>query len=647
MKWTKFFLAVLCAQLLGSVNAEVKLSAIFSDNMVIQQHKPIHIWGWAAKGESVEVRFLSQHLKTKADRNGQWSVTFKAIDHGGPYQLEVNGKNNRVVLNNILIGEVWLCSGQSNMEFMVKNVMNASIEISRAAYPNIRSFNVVKAYATSPKSNMEGTWQICSPQTVPDFSAVAYFFARNLYEQLGVPIGIINASWGGTDIETWMSEQAFAPLPNKFQARYEGNKIKDIDQFMKENKERKSQYYKAINQDPGISGKWFDAAFDITPWKTMELPQYFEPVIGDIDGIVWYACDVVLPPSNAGKTGVLQFGPIDDNDVTWINGEEVGRTNGYMVNRQYRIPEDLLKEGLNRITVKVTDDYGGGGFYGRKDDMYLDVNGTKYPLSGKWAYKASVTNKEFNFSEPSPNMQPSLLFNAMIHPIISFPIAGVIWYQGENNVSNAYNYKTLFPSLINDWRKQWNEDLPFYWVQLANYLAKDNVPSESVWAELRAAQSSTLSLPNTGEAVITDIGDANDIHPKNKQEVGKRLALIALKNTYGKTSIVASGPTYRSMNVVAGKIVISFDNVWSGLFTNSKYGYLEGFAIAGADRKFVWAKAYIDGDKVVVYSDDVKNPLAVRYAWGNNPDVNLFNKEGLPAAPFQTDNWKWTTDYDK
>lgn len=645
MKMKKEILLLIALCVSSFSFAKVKLPSIFSDNMVLQQNKPICIWGWADKGETVQVKFLKQVAKVKANKLGDWSVVFDPHSFGGPYEVDVKGKSNQIVLRNVLVGEVWVCSGQSNMEFVVKNVNNAPVEISRANYPQIRAFNVKKAISTTAKDDLEGDWQVCSPQTVSDFSAVAYFFAQNLNKDLHVPVGIINSSWGGTDIETWISEPAFSKLSDRFSKRYDGKKIENIDQFLKDNTDRKAAYLKALDNDPGISQKWNSLETDISAWKTMKLPQYWEGLLGDIDGIVWYSCEFNLPTADAAKTAVIQLGPIDDNEITWVNGQFIGHTEGYMTNRQYSIPENVLVAGKNRITVKVIDYYGGGGFYGKADDLYLEVNGQKYPLAGEWHYKEAVTNKEFNFVEPSPNMQPSLLFNAMIHPITKLQIAGFIWYQGENNAGQAYNYKTLYPTLITDWRQQWSASLPFYWVQLANYLAKDNVPSESAWAELRQAQTLTLSLPNTGEAVITDIGDANDIHPRNKQDVGKRLALIALNKTYGKTSLVCAGPTFRSMEIKGSEAIISFDNVGGGLVTTNKYGYVEGFSIAGKDKKFVWAKARIDGEKIIVCSDRVSDPAAVRYAWANNPDVNLFNAEGLPASPFQTDDWKWSTQY--
>lgn len=642
--WIKtFFLANFIA-LASFVNASVKLPSIFSDNMVLQQNKPIQIWGWAEKGETVEIRFKQQTRKVKANKSGGWAVSLDPQTHGGPYTLQVKGKNNVINLTNILIGEVWICSGQSNMEWTVKDVQNAPGEISKANYPQIRAFNVVKAIGSHPKNDLEGNWQVCMPNSVPNFSAVAYFFALNLNKQLNIPIGIINSSWGGTDIETWISQDAFSKLPPKFSKRYDGKLVTDLDQFLKENRDRKIIYTKALENDPGITDKWFANTTDIRSWPSMKVPQIWETVLGEVDGIIWFSRTLELPKEAAGKAAQIQLGPIDDNDITWINGIKVGNIDGYTQNRNYSIPENVLVEGENRIAIKITDNIGGGGIYGHSEDLYLEVNGKKYPLAGEWHYKPAVTNKLYNFIESSPNMQPSLLFNGMINPLTRFPIAGAIWYQGENNSGDAYNYKTLFPTLINDWRTQWHSQFPFYWVQLANYMAKDTIPTESNWAELREAQTLTLALPNTGQAVITDIGEANDIHPRNKQEVGRRLALIALNKTYQNTGLVYSGPTFRSIDIQGSKATISFDNIGGGLITTNKYGYVEGFSIAGKNHQFVWAKAYIDGDKIVVYSEKVKDPLAVRYAWANNPDVNLYNRQGIPAVPFKTDDWKWATE---
>lgn len=646
MKKNLTFLICFFSITFSVLHAEVKLPRIFSDNMVLQRDKPIKIWGWADKNETVEVSFLDQQKKVKADKNGNWTILLTPVSHGGPYTMQVKGKNNSITFQNILIGEVWLCSGQSNMEWQVKSSMNAKSEISNADFPQIRSFNVVKDLDMKPKSDLKGSWEVCSPATVGDFSAVAYFFARKLYQELNVPIGIINSSWGGTDIETWTSPESFSKLGDIFKERYKALNITDFDKFAKESEEGKKAFTQAMLNDPGVAESWFNPTLNTSTWKKMQVPKLWDGELGSVDGILWFRYALTLPESVEGKSGTIRLGPIDDNDVTWINGIKVGETNGYNINRSYAVPANVLKAGQNIITVKIVDNAGGGGLYGKPEDLTLDAGGKSYPLAGEWLYKVAVSNKAFNYVEFSPNMYSSLLYNAMINPIIQYPIKGAIWYQGENNAGQAYNYRTLFPNMITDWRTKWGYEFPFYWVQLANFMAKDDVPQDSDWAELREAQSMTLSLPKTGEAVITDIGEANDIHPRNKQDVGLRLALNALNKDYGKTDIIYSGPTFKSMEVDGDKAIISFNNIGKGLKSTSKYGYIEGFAIAGTDNKFVWAKAYIEGDKVIVYSDNISKPVSVRYSWSNNPDVNLFNSEGLPAAPFRTDCLKGITQRD-
>lgn len=638
-----FLLAICFFFLTSSVYAEVKLPHIFSDNMVLQRDKPIKIWGWADKNETVEIRFLSQSKKVKADKSGNWMLILDAVPYGGPYTLDVKGKSNTISLKNILIGEVWLCSGQSNMEWIVESSMNATTEIREANYPQIRTFDVTNDISTTPKDDLNGEWQVCSPQTVANFSAVAYFFARKLNKELNMPVGIINSSWGGTDIETWTSADTFSKLPQQFRERYKSTDISNFDQQAKDNETSRAKYVEAMNNDPGLSGNWHKPSTNISDWKKMQIPQLWENVLGNVDGIIWFRYNLNLSKEDEGKAATIQLGPIDDNDITWINGIKIGETTGYATERTYEIPENVLKAGENIIIIKVTDYSGAGGIYGNADNMYLRTQNGEYPLAGEWLYKEAVTNKMYNYVDMSPNMYYSLLYNAMINPITRLSIKGAIWYQGENNASQAYNYRTLFPAMINDWREKWGYEFPFYWVQLANFMVKNNVPVDSEWAELREAQTMTLSLPQTGQAVITDIGDADDIHPRNKQDVGLRLALIALNKDYGKKDIVYSGPTFKAMSIEGNKAIISFDNIGKGLKSSNKYGYIEGFAIAGADKKFEWAKAYIEGDKIVVYADKIANPVAVRYSWSNNPDVNLFNQEGLPAVPFRTDNWKGIT----
>lgn len=476
---------ILCLSIfVNQMQAEVRLPAIFSDHMVMQAGKQIKVWGWSDKNEAIEIRIGDKIKKTKADKQGNWSLFVDPLPYGGPYIMQVKGKSNTIIINDILIGEVWLCSGQSNMEMTLNSfakVNNYDEEVKNADYPQIRHFKVQKYMSLTPETELRGQWSVCSPVTVPDFSAVAYFFARKLYKELDIPVGIINSSWGGSEIETWISPDEFSKLPYSFKEKYKDLNLNEFEQ-----------------------------------------------------------------------------------------------------------------------AIKTTDIH--------------------------------------------PNAYSSVLYNAMINPIIEYPIKGVLWYQGENNTENGYSYRTLFPLFINNWRQKWGYEFPVYWVQLPGFHPKDDVPKDSKWAELREAQTMTLSLPQTGQAVTIDIGDAYDVHPRNKQDVGLRLALIALHKEYGQQNVIYSGPTFKGMDIEENKVIVYFDNADGGLIVKNKYGYLEGFAIAGTDSSFEWAKAYILGDKVLVYSDKVAKPVAIRYCWSDNPDANLFNAKGLPAVPFRTDNYKGITE---
>lgn len=625
--------------------ATIRLPHIFSDNMVLQRNKPIKIWGWANSNEVVNITFLNQQRMVKADKDGNWTILLDQSPAGGPYQLEVKGKSNSIVLQNILMGDVWVCSGQSNMEMPIygdwASVSNYEEEIRNAHHPLIRSFKVEKKMQTKPQNDSKGIWTVCSPQTVSDYSATAYFFARKLNKELNIPIGIINSSWGGTEIESWISADSFDKLSKEFKEKYDGIEIGDFDQFVKNNEANEVAYQTAMQNDKGSVEQWYIPTTDVSKWRKMQIPQAWENVLGDIDGVIWFRYSFDLPQNEDRRPATIQLGPIDDDDVLWINGVKIGETKGYTVNRKYNVPENILKEGTNTIVLKISDYSGGGGIYGHIDDLYLKTEKKTYNLAGEWQYREAVTNKEYNYKAISPNMYNSLLYNAMINPIIQLPIKGVIWYQGESNAHQAYNYRTLFPTLIKNWREKWGYDFPFYWVQLANYMRKDKQPQESQWAELREAQSLTLSLPQTAQAVTIDIGESDDIHPRNKQDVGLRLALIALNETYGVKNLISRGPTFKSISFEGNKAIIEFDNVAQGLLVDNKYRYIEGFSVAGTDKKFEWAKARLEGNnRVVIVSEKIINPVAVRFLWNNNPDINLFNSARLPASPFRTDDWE-------
>jgi sialate O-acetylesterase len=417
---------------------------------------------------------------------------------------------------------------------------------------------------------------------------------------------------------------------------------------MKEYEAKLKEWQGKINgADRGMAAatKWYSPEFTPADWKTMSLPILWEGAgLPDYDGIVWFRKEITLPATEAGKELTLSLATIDDADSTWFNGVVVGSTNGYNVARKYTVPGNLVKAGKNVITVRVVDTGGGGGIYGENKDLQL-TSGEKIvaSLADQWQYQTAL---DISQMPPKPKVvydqnSPAVLYNAMIAPLVPYAIKGAIWYQGESNAGRAYQYRTLFPAMIKDWRTQWKQDFPFLFVQLANFMKVEEQPAESNWAELREAQAMTLSLPKTGMAVIIDVGDANDIHPRNKQDVGKRLAMAAYKVAYNENTVY-SGPTYKSMKTEGNKIILTFDNVGGGLV--AKGGELKEFAIAGSDKKFVWADARVEGNTVVVSSKEVANPVAVRYAWANNPDkANLYNKEGLPASPFRTDDWPGLT----
>ena len=645
----KICLSLVTILICYSLYADVKLPNFFGDNMVLQRNKPIPVWGWANANEKITVQFDHQTKTTKADKSGKWMIKLNNETAGGPYQLFVKGKNT-VIFNNVLVGEVWICSGQSNMEMPIAGwgkINNYEQEIAAGNYPLIRHFKVPNTISTAPKEDISGgQWEICSPATAGDFTAVGYFFARELYNKLKVPIGLLNTSWGGTHVETWTSREAFENS-DEFKSMIAGMSSLNRDSFAKVKTEVARKRIEALQGllNSENAGTWKDVSTDDSKWPRMQLPNLWESQqIGDLDGIVWFRKTVNISAEDAGKLSTLDLAMIDDNDVTYVNGVKIGSSIGYNVKREYTIPADVLKEGKNVIAVRVEDTGGAGGIYGDSSDLKLTLGNHLMPLAGNWYFKVEKITE--GSSSIGPNSNPALLFNAMVNPLIPYAMEGVIWYQGESNAERAYQYGKAFPLMINDWRKRWNEgDFPFYFVQLATFnAANGNSKIGSAWAELREAQTQTLSLPNTGMAVTTDIGNPTDIHPKDKQNVGKRLAAIAFHNVYGENNVY-SGPMYQSMKTDGNKAIISFTNVGSGLMLKDKYGYIKGFEIAGADKHFHYAKAYIEGNTIVVYDDSVSNPVAIRYGWADNAgDDNLFNKEGFPASPFRTDNWKGITE---
>jgi len=624
-------------------NANVKLPLLFNDGMVLQRNKPIPVWGWADANEKIEIHFNNQIIKTKADKNGKWIVKLNSEKEGGPYEMIIKGKNS-ITIKNILIGEVWICSGQSNMEFTVNQVMNARQEMSNADFPMIRQFLVERDMSETPKEDFKAAkWEICNNKTVGNFTAVGYFFAKKIYSELKIPIGIIHTSWGGICVESWTSKEALESSSEFKELVSDMPKI-DIDSLAKNQMEILTNRIEKI-QGLKISSineaSYKDLNYDDTKWPEMSVPQLWEnQQLPNLDGTVWMRKSIKISKENASKQALLELAEVDDQDSTYVNGFFVGTTNRYDAKRIYEIPAGIIKEGINVIAVKITDYTGGGGIWGDSADLKLSLQFGEIPLSGKW--KFNVVDVK---SELSPNIYPSLLYNAMLHPLIPYAFRGVLWYQGEANVNRADQYKKAFPLMIQDWRAKWNQgDFPFYFVQLSSFNEfNGNSNNGSKWAELREAQSQTLNVPYTGMCVTVDIGNAKDIHPTNKQDVGKRLAAIALHNLYNK-NIVFNGPTYKSMKIENEKVILTFDNIGSGLKTSDKYGYVKGFEVAGLDKIFHYAKAYVQDNKVIVFCEEVLNPIAVRYGWADDAgDCNLYNKEDFPASPFRTDDWEFIT----
>ncbi|MGO4771465.1 sialate O-acetylesterase [Flavobacterium sp. W22_SRS_FK3] len=628
-------------------HANIRMPLIFSDGMVLQRNKTIPVWGWADANEKVAVHFNRQIVKTQADKNGKWTLNLKAENAGGPFELIIIGKN-KITIKNILVGEVWICSGQSNMEFQVSKTMNAEKEIADSNYPMIRHFGIAQDLSGTPKEDLKaGKWEVSNKETVGNFTAVGFYFAKKLYAELKIPIGIINTSWGGTNVETWTSREAFEKS-DEFKSMIADVPTVDMDFIFESYKKsvlgnlKKVQGFE-VTMDNEKQFKEF--SFDDKNWPQIKVPSLWEnQQIGNIDGIVWMRKTIVLTAEQAKKEAVLHLSKVDDEDQTFVNGVEVGTNNIWEKLRIYKIPAGVLKEGNNVIAVRITDYSGGGGIYGEASDLKIQFKDNAIQLEGLW--KFNVVQVKMSVS---PNSYPSLLYNAMVNPLVPFAIQGVLWYQGEANVWRAKQYKKAFPLMITDWRTKFKQgNFPFYFVQLSTFDEfKGNSKIGSRWAELREAQSETLKLKNTGMAVTTDIGNAKDIHPTNKQDVGLRLAAIALNNIYGKKQIY-SGPTFRSQEIKGNQIILTFDTIGSGLSTLDNSENVTGFEIAGVDKVFHSAKAIIKDNKIIVSSENVPNPVAVHYGWADDDtEINLFNKEKFPASPFRTDDWEMITANEK
>ena len=621
------------------------LHQLFTDDMVLQRDAECPVWGWTEAGKEVTVTLNDKSATATGGEDGKWLAKLPALPAGGPYELAVTGPQ-QVTLKNVMLGDVWLCSGQSNMEWGMWGTNNSKEEVAAANHPDIRLYTVLKKTANTPQELVAGKWSVCGPQTVGSFSAVGFFFGRHLHQEIKVPIGLINSSWGGTICEAWTSAEALDTMPD-FQPAVALLRLTaaDPDKAASDFEAQMKEWW--TKNDPGSAEgqNWESPTFSAATWKTMKLPGNWEAAdLKGFDGLVWFRKEIELPEAWAGKDLTLSLGPIDDRDTTWFNGEQVGAMNVWRDPRNYKVPGRLVKAGKNVIAIRVLDTGGGGGLFGKPEDLKLTLAGDAaaepVALAGDWLFKDSAALANLSAAPQQigqgPNF-PTMLYNGMIAPLLPSAIKGAIWYQGESNAWRGLQYRTLLPTMIKDWRNRFSAgEFPFFVVQLANFMAVDQEPKNDSWPNLREAQLMTSQNdPNVGLAVIIDIGEEKDIHPKNKQDVGLRLALAARAIAY-KQDLVYSGPIYKSMKVEGGKIRLAFDHVGGGLIAKDE-DKLKGFAIAGEDLNFVWADAEIDGETVIVSSPQIEKPAHVRYAWSNNPVCNLYNKEGLPASPFRTD----------
>lgn len=638
-RWSVRFLVVLCATLPGAGAHALELPRIFSDGMVLQRDQPIRVWGRCDGCERVVVTFAGTTAEARADGDGHWRVELPAQAAGGAHVMRIDDGIRWKELHDVLVGDVWLASGQSNMEWSIAAANDAEAEMSRATDPLVRHFKVPHAWSDEPEWQLAGgQWVGSSPSAAGDFSAVAHYFARELRKSTGVPIGIIDSSWGGSRIEAWMDAGAL------------GVDVADVRRSMRsmvEADERglaQTQRKLALFPDlPVDAPAWEVPALEDAGWTSIAVPGAWEGEgwIG-MDGQAWYRTRFVLDEAEAkAGTLLLGVGRIDDSDTTWVNGVQVGQTRmQYDMPRRYAVPASALRAGENVVAIRVTDTGGGGGIHGPAQELFVQpASGEPRPLGGEWKFRPERVTVAL---DDGKNQQPTLLYNAMIHPLQPFPMRGVIWYQGESNAdeaAQALRYRELFPAMIRQWRAQWAEPgLPFLWAQLASFDSDKDAGRESPWALLREAQSAALSLPSTGQAVTIDIGDPGNLHPGNKQDVGKRLALLAQHAAYGQ-DVVHAGPVFNGMQVDRDQVELSFDTGSRALAVRGD-GRLQGFELAGADRLFHPAEATIDDNRVVVRSAAVPSPVAVRYAWKDAPvDANLVNDAGLPASPFRSDGW--------
>ncbi len=637
-----------------SANAQLRLAGLFTNHAVLQSQKPIPIWGWASPNEKVTVSFDTQTVQTTANSDGKWIVKLAPIQASNKaYSLSVKTKTNTINLEDMLVGEVWLCSGQSNMEWAVKDAINFKEEKKDANFPQIRHFFVAHDVQMKPQTDLKsGKWTVCSAQTVGDFTAVGFFFARDVSKKLqNVPIGLLHSSWGGSQVEGWISKDAMQTSDVlKEYAQTMPQTWEQADTKLEENIKLITIGDKNNNPSLEDENRYFQASYDCSKWfKSSALGQWDWKGIWSFRGNGFMAKTIDVPATMATQPTILSLAQNDNNVEVYINGKRINIEKTKEVIK-INLPPNTWQVGQNKLVIKLNKmlepEWFGVGLKGNESDLFLGSADQNISLAdNNWGLMPSFAEAHQYYH--SSNNVGTTIFNGMIAPLVPYSIRGVLWYQGESNAGRAFEYRKSFALMINDWRTKWGDDFSFYFAQLSSYGKNASANEGSNWAELREAQTLTLALPKTGMAVITDIGNPTDIHPTNKQDVGKRLAGIALAQDYGQ-NVISQSPMYESIEIKANLAVVSLKNVPNGLVAKDKFGYVRGLEIAGNDKVFYYAQAKIVGNKLVVESPKVPNPVAVRYAWTDSPDdSNVFSSEGLPLCPFRTDNWKGITEEQK
>jgi sialate O-acetylesterase len=637
----KTALPLLLALLAATAHAEVRLSNLFSEHMVLQRDRPLRVWGQATPGQTLTVEFAGRKASTRVGADGRWRVQMPPLPAGGPHRLRVQGDQS-VELRDVLIGDVWLLGGQSNMEWPLAQTDTGAQELASPQNPQLRQLRVPLRASVRPEAEIApAPWVVAEPGRVGEFSAIGYHFAREMQAAQGVPIGLIQTAWGGSMLETWTRREAalqdadLAPWVRALPAD-NGAYAATLRQQLQD---QVAAWQKGLPLRAADTGGWSAAADIDADWPTLQAPHEWEGQgLANLDGIVWMRKRLELTAAQAAGAAALQLAQVDDCDETWVNGQRVGGQCGYDQARRYALPAGLLRAGANWIAVRVTDTGGGGGFHGDAAAMRLDTVAGSVSLAGPWRARVEQMTVA---SHPTANDAPTLAYNGLIAPLQGLSVRGVLWYQGEENAGRAAAYADSFKRLIQDWRGQFSDPgLPFFFVQLASYLPlADNVPGTGGWPELRESQAAALALPHTGMATAIDVGDAADIHPRNKRTLGHRLAALAL-HELGLRAAPASGPRVAGYEARGSEFALRFDATAGGLRTARAGDALRGFYLAGVDRRWVTAEARFEGDRIVLHSPAVVAPVAARYAWVNNPsEANVVGGDGLPLPPLRTDDW--------